>query len=74
MFAQQQITPITGMDETQARMLKLMPLIFGVLMWTAPAGLSLYYTLNTVLAIAQQWYNTRSFPPIVPAGAPDVAT
>lgn len=74
MFAQQQITPITGMDETQARMLKLMPLIFGVLMWTAPAGLSLYYTLNTVLAIAQQWYNTRNFPPIVPAGAPDVAT
>lgn len=74
MFAQQRLTPMTGMDETQARMMKMMPLIFGFMMWTAPAGLSLYYSLNTVLAIAQQWYNTRSFPPIVPAGAPDVAT
>ena len=74
MFAQQRITPITGMDETQAKMMKLMPLVFGFMMWSAPAGLSLYYSLNTVLAIAQQWYNTRSFPPILPAGAPDVAT
>lgn len=74
MFAQQRLTPMTGMDETQARMMKMMPLIFGFMMWTAPAGLSLYYSLNTVLAIVQQWYNTRSFPPIVPAGAPDVAT
>jgi YidC/Oxa1 family membrane protein insertase len=74
MFVQQRITPITGMDETQARILKFMPLVFGLMMWSAPAGLSLYYSLNTVLAIAQQWYNTRSLPPIVPVGAPDVAT
>ncbi len=74
MFAQQRITPITGMDEMQARMMKLMPIVFGLMMWSAPAGLSLYYSLNTVLAIAQQWYNTRSFPPILPVGAPNVAT
>ncbi len=74
MFLQQRITPMVGMDATQAQVMKFMPIVFGLMMWAAPAGLSLYYALNTVLAIAQQWYNLRSFPPIVPAGAPNVAT
>ncbi|MBM4393936.1 MAG: membrane protein insertase YidC, partial [Deltaproteobacteria bacterium] len=66
MYVQQSMTPMTGMDPAQQQMMKLMPLFFGFMMFSMPAGLSLYYTLNTVLAIAQQWYNTRSIPPPSP--------
>lgn len=72
MYVQQLITPTPGMDPTQAQMMRLMPLIFGFMMFSAPAGLSLYYSLNTVLAILQQWYNTRSIPPVIPPGDANV--
>lgn len=72
MYVQQLITPTPGMDPTQQQMMKLMPLVFGLMMFSAPAGLSLYYSLNTVLAIAQQWYNTRSIPPVIPPGEANV--
>lgn len=66
MVLQQRLTPMTGMDPAQAQMMKLMPLVFALFMFSVPAGLSLYYTTNTLLSIAQQWHNTRSIPPIVP--------
>lgn len=72
MYVQQTMMPTTGMDPTQAQMLKLMPLFFGLMMWSSPAGLALYYSLNTVLAIVQQWYNTRSIPPAVLDGDANV--
>jgi len=72
MYVQQTMMPTTGMDPTQAQVLKLMPLIFGIMMWTSPAGLALYYSLNTVLAIVQQWYNTRTIPLIPPPGDSNV--
>lgn len=61
MVFQQRMTPLTGMDPTQAQMMRLMPYLFGLFMFNVPAGLSLYYVVNTVLAILQQWYNTRSY-------------
>lgn len=60
MVLQQRMTPMTGMDPQQAAMMKWMPLFFALFMFGLPAGLSLYYTINTVLSIAQQRYNTRS--------------
>ncbi|MEN9785420.1 MAG: hypothetical protein RLZZ299_684 [Pseudomonadota bacterium] len=66
MVLQQRLTPMTGMDPAQAQMMKLMPLVFALFMFSVPAGLSLYYTTNTLLSIAQQWHNTRSIPPTVP--------
>ncbi len=72
MYVQQLVSPAPGMDPTQAQMMRLMPLIFGLMMFSAPAGLSLYYSLNTVLAIVQQWYNSRTIPPVVPPGAANV--
>lgn len=72
MYVQQLISPAPGMDPTQAQMMRLMPLVFGLMMFSAPAGLSLYYSLNTVLAIAQQWYNSRTLPPVIPPGAANV--
>ncbi len=61
MVLQQRLTPMTGMDPDQARMMKFMPLIFALFMFSVPAGLSVYYATNTLLSIAQQWYNTRTF-------------
>jgi YidC/Oxa1 family membrane protein insertase len=65
MVLQQRLTPMTGMDPDQARMMKFMPLIFALFMFSVPAGLSVYYATNTLLSIAQQWYNTRNFQPTV---------
>ncbi len=48
-----------GMDPTQARMMKAMPLIFAVLFLFFPAGLVLYYTVNGGLSLLQQWVITK---------------
>ncbi len=70
MVLQQRMTPMTGMDPAQQQMMRFMPLVFALFMFGLPAGLSLYYALNTVLSILQQWYNTRSYkPPAAPAPA-----
>jgi len=36
-----------------------MPLIFGVMFFFFPAGLVLYWVVNNLLSIAQQWQITR---------------
>jgi YidC/Oxa1 family membrane protein insertase len=56
MLAQQWMTPMTGMDPTQAKMMKLMPLIFIFIMFSLPSGLCLYITINSLLTIGQQWF------------------
>ncbi|MEJ0048801.1 MAG: YidC/Oxa1 family membrane protein insertase [Rhodospirillales bacterium] len=38
----------------------IMPLAFGVMFFFFPAGLVLYWVVNNVLSIAQQWQITRS--------------
>jgi YidC/Oxa1 family membrane protein insertase len=48
-----------GMDPTQARMMKVMPLMFAVLFLFFPAGLVLYYTVNGGLTLLQQWLITK---------------
>lgn len=54
MFIQQKLTPTTGMDKTQEKILMFMPIIFTAMMLTLPAGLTLYMLTNTVVGIAQQ--------------------
>lgn len=61
MFIQQKMTPMTGMDKTQERVLMFMPLIFGVMMITLPSGLVLYMLTNTIVSIGQQQYLNRKF-------------
>ena len=58
MFIQQQLNP-TPPDPMQAKVLKLMPVIFTFFFLWFPAGLVLYWVVNNVLSIAQQWYITR---------------
>ena len=36
-------------------MMKIMPLIFSVMFFFFPAGLVLYYVINNLITIAQQW-------------------
>ncbi len=58
MFIQTKLNP-TPPDPIQAKVMLLMPLIFGVMFFWFPAGLVLYWVVNNVLSIAQQWKITR---------------
>ncbi len=55
MYVQQLLSP-TVADPMQARIMKLMPIMFTALFLFFPAGLVLYWLVNSVLSIAQQWY------------------
>ena len=59
MIATQWLTPSTGMDPMQAKMMKIMPVAFSVLFAFFPAGLVLYWTVNGTLSLAQQWIITK---------------
>ena len=45
----------TPPDPIQAKMMMIMPFVFGVMFFFFPAGLVLYYVLNNGLSIVQQW-------------------
>ena len=46
-------------DPMQAKVMKMMPILFTVLFVFFPAGLVLYWLVNNLLSLAQQWYITR---------------
>ncbi|TWI57676.1 YidC/Oxa1 family membrane protein insertase [Pseudomonas duriflava] len=58
MLVQQMLNP-TPPDPMQAKMMKLMPIIFTFFFLWFPAGLVLYWIVNNCLSIAQQWYINR---------------
>ena len=58
MYLQQLLSPAVG-DPMQVRMMKLMPVMFTALFLFFPAGLVLYWLVNSVLSIAQQWWVMR---------------
>ncbi|PRB82792.1 membrane protein insertase YidC [Pseudomonas sp. MYb185] len=58
MFIQQQLNP-TPPDPMQAKVMKMLPIIFTFFFLWFPAGLVLYWVVNNILSIAQQWYITR---------------
>lgn len=55
MLIQQKMTPST-MDPTQQKIMLLMPVIFTFLFLTFPSGLVLYWLVNNIFGIAQQFY------------------
>ncbi len=59
MFLTSKMTPMTGMDPMQQKIMMYMPLLFAVMMAFFPAGLVLYWTFNGVLGLAQQYYITQ---------------
>ena len=58
MFVQTKLNP-TPPDPIQAKVMMMMPLIFGFMFFWFPAGLVLYWVVNNILSIAQQWQITR---------------
>ena len=54
MFFQQHLNP-QPQDPMQARMMKFMPIIFTVFMLFFPAGLVLYWTVNNLFSMTQQY-------------------
>ena len=59
MIIQTKLNP-TPPDPIQAKVMMIMPVAFSVFFFFFPAGLVLYWLVNNVLSIAQQWYVTRS--------------
>ena len=46
-------------DPVQAKVMKIMPIAFSVFFFFFPAGLVLYWLVNNVLSILQQWHINR---------------
>ena len=47
-------------DPIQAKVMKIMPVVFSIFFFFFPAGLVLYWLVNNVLSIAQQWYVNKT--------------
>jgi YidC/Oxa1 family membrane protein insertase len=58
MFIQQKLNP-APMDPMQAKIMSALPVVFTIFFAFFPSGLVLYWVVNNVLSIAQQWYITR---------------
>lgn len=58
MFVQTKLNPAPP-DPMQAKVMLMMPIIFTGMFLFFPAGLVLYWTVNNLLSIAQQWQITR---------------
>lgn len=58
MFIQQKLNP-TPIDPMQAKVMMMLPVVFTVFFMFFPAGLVLYWVVNNVLSITQQWYITN---------------
>ncbi len=59
MFIQTKLNPAPA-DPMQAKMMMIMPLVFSVMFFFFPSGLVLYWVVNNVLSIAQQWVITKN--------------
>jgi len=58
MFLQQKMQPPAG-DPTQAKMMMMMPIVFTVIFINFSSGLVLYWLVNNVLSIGQQYYVSK---------------
>ena len=68
MYGQQLLNPPMP-DPMQARIMKMMPIMFTVLFLFFPAGLVLYWLINNLLSMAQQWFITYRIEKMDTAGA-----
>jgi len=59
MFIQTMLNPKPP-DPVQASVMKVMPMVFSIFFFFFPAGLVLYWFVNNVLSILQQWYINRT--------------
>lgn len=59
MIVQSYISPAPT-DPMQAKVMKIMPVVFSIFFFFFPAGLVLYWLVNNILSITQQWYINKS--------------
>ncbi len=59
MLGQQKLSPAPA-DPTQAKVMMMLPVVFTVMFVYFPAGLVLYWVINTVASIIQQWWITKT--------------
>ena len=58
MFLMQKLQPMPT-DPMQANIMRYMPIALTIFMLGFPSGLVLYWTINNLLSMAQQWYVNR---------------
>jgi YidC/Oxa1 family membrane protein insertase len=58
MYVQTKLNP-TPPDPIQAKVMMIMPLVFSFMFFYFPSGLVLYWVVNNILSIAQQWVITK---------------
>ncbi|MEO6147676.1 MAG: membrane protein insertase YidC, partial [Sulfuriferula sp.] len=58
MLVQTRLNP-TPPDPIQAKVMMIMPVAFSIFFFFFPAGLVLYWLVNNLISISQQWYITR---------------
>lgn len=68
MVLQTRMNPVPP-DPVQAKVMKFMPYVFSVFFFFFPAGLVLYWLVNNILSILQQWQIQRMFSRDKPAHA-----
>ena len=68
MVLQTRMNPVPP-DPVQAKVMKFMPFVFSIFFFFFPAGLVLYWLVNNILSIAQQWQIQRMFQRDKPAHA-----
>jgi len=62
MVIQNKLNP-APVDPVQQKVMMMLPLMFTVFFAFFPVGLVLYWTVNNILSIAQQWYITNKIAP-----------
>jgi YidC/Oxa1 family membrane protein insertase len=60
MLLQQKLNPPPP-DPTQEKVMMVLPVVFTVVFVYFPAGLVLYWVVNNLLSVLQQWYITRKY-------------
>ncbi|MBC7622194.1 MAG: membrane protein insertase YidC [Aeromicrobium sp.] len=60
MFIQTKLNPQPA-DPIQAKVMLILPIVFSIMFFFFPAGLVLYWTMQNILGIAQQWYINKTF-------------
>lgn len=69
-FLSQRMTPATGMDPNQQKIMMFMPLMYGFMFYYASSGLVLYWLTSNLAMIAQQLIINRMMPAPPPASSP----
>lgn len=68
MFIQQRLSPPPS-DPLQAKIMQFFPVMFTGFFAFFPSGLVLYWVVNNVLSILQQWYINKTIGAAIPAKA-----